>query len=92
LTTISHEQAGHQPCAEADAGAAAADVIRDVLHGQGTSSSTGTGSSTLSSDRSVAASTQCAKEPGDVFTCMLRLYDSCKAGVGPHTLCDYFDD
>ena len=33
----------------------------------------------------------CLRTPEEVFKCMLDKYDACKAGVGPRTLCDYFD-
>ena len=40
----------------------------------------------------VAEAARCHKEPAQVFACMVELYDNCKAGLGPHSLCDYYDD
>jgi len=39
-----------------------------------------------------AEAARCHKEPAQVFACMVELYDNCKAGLGPHSLCDYYDD
>lgn len=35
---------------------------------------------------------RCSSESGAVFKCMLNRYDNCKAGIGPRSLCDFFDE
>ena len=76
------------PCNQASLSASAdalAATIRGALNGEGAHAAPSSSKGRSDRDR-------CSQEPSAVFRCMLDQYDTCKAGVGPKSLCDYFDD
>ena len=93
-STIKRMQAGIRPCSQVDesprhAVHTLANSVRGMLPGSSTEQQEMRTGPPLQPSKSSAS--LCSEDPRAVFRCMLEKYDDCKAGVGPRTMCDYFD-